>query len=179
VKAIMLAVAAALLFLGVMTVVLRLLPVRERALQLTQIWLASVPLLALAYLLSPPDLGFLPLALQDDPPWFGLVFCMGMWVAGYFGGLLQLYNLTERGLSLRLLIDVANARAHGLPVDEAMIGYSDGRGIEWMFGKRMSWLEAAGLIQQADGWVTITPGARKTARRLRRLRTFLRLGDWT
>lgn len=173
------AVTAALIFLAVMTLVLRLLPVRERALQLTQIWLASVPLLALAYLLTPPDLGFLPPALQDDPPWFGLVFCLGMWVAGFFGGLLQLYNLTERGLSLRLLIDVDDAGARGLPVEEAMIGYSDGRGIEWMFGKRMSWLEAAGLIEQADGWVTITPSARKTARRLRRIRAFLRLGDWT
>ncbi|MGE3273097.1 MAG: hypothetical protein AB7P40_30480 [Chloroflexota bacterium] len=178
-KAIILAGMAGVGYLGVMTLTLRLLPVKERALRLLQIWLVSVPLLGLAYWLTPPDLGFLPAELQDDPPWFGLVFCLGLWVAGFFGGLLQLYNLTERGLSLRLLIDVTEAGEAGLPVEEAMTGYSDGRGIAWMFGKRLDWLVAAGLVRVDGGRVTIAPSARRTARRITWLRGVLRLGEWT
>lgn len=182
-KAILLSVLTGVLFLGVMTLALRRLPERRRSVRLTVIWLASVPVLALAYLLTPPDLGFLPAPLQDDPPWFGLVFCLGMWTAGCFGGLLQLYNLAERGLSLRLLIEIDRASkaagARGPSVDAVMDAYSDGRGIGWMFGKRLSDLESAGLIRQADGWVAVTPAARSTARRLSRMRVFLRLGGWT
>ena len=99
-----------------------------------------MPLLAVVYLLTPADLWLLPDALLDDPPWFGLVFCLGLWFAGFFGGILQLYNLTERGMSLRMLIDVAQSGDRGMTADEIMRDYSAGQGIAWMYQKRLDGL---------------------------------------
>ncbi|MCC7369748.1 MAG: hypothetical protein IT306_15075 [Chloroflexi bacterium] len=178
-KALLLALTTGLLFLGLMTVVLRCVAVRRRAALLTALWAASMLPLALAYVLTPPSLGFLPPSLHDDPPWFGLPFCLGVWGVGYFGVALQLYNLAERGHSLRLLIDIAKAGACGLSIPEMAEGYAEGRGLGWMLDKRLAGLAAAGAIDADDGDVCIRPGARRTARRIRRLRALLRLSQWT
>jgi hypothetical protein len=68
--------------------------------------LVSVLLLLAVYLLTSASLWLLPVPVQDDPAWFGPIICLGLWLAGFFGGILQLYNLTERGMALRMLIDV-------------------------------------------------------------------------
>lgn len=178
-KALLLALMTGLLFLGLMTVVLRWVSVRRRAALLTVLWAASLAPLTLAYLLTPPSLGLLPPSLYDDPPWFGLPFCLGIWSASYFGVVLQLYNLAERGHSLRLLIDIAEAGERGLSIPEMAERYAEGRGLGWMIEKRLAGLVSAGLIDLDDGAVCIRPGARRTARRIRRLRALLRLNQWT
>lgn len=178
-KALLLALLTGLLFLGVMTVVLRCVSVRGRAALLTGLWAASAVPLALVYLLTPPSLGFLPPSLHDDPPWFGLPFCLGIWSVGYFGVVLQLYNLAERGHSLRLLIDIADSGARGLSIAEMVERYAEGRGLDWMLEKRLAGLVAAGLIDVDDGTVRIRPSARRAARGIRRLRALLRLDQWT
>jgi hypothetical protein len=169
----------ALAFTAVMTVAFRAFPIRQRAVFLVRLWLASVPVLLAVYLLTPPSLGVLPEALQDDPAWFGPIFCLGLWFAGFFGGILQLYQLTERGMSLRMLIDVAEAGPAGLDVPEIMTGYSQGQGIAWMYQKRLDGLTEQRVVRLEDGVIVNGPRGRRLAGLFGRLRRLLRLGEWT
>jgi hypothetical protein len=178
-KAIMLVSAMMLVFLVLMTLLLRLTSVRRRALLLTRLWLLSLPLLGLLYALTPPDVWVLPLTLLDDPPWFGPWFSVGIWCAGFFGGLLQLYNLAERGMSLRMLIDIARADPTGLTAGEIISGYSDGQSVAWMYKKRLDGLQQAHLVEVEDHVVVLLPRGRRTATAFGTLRRFLRLGLWT
>ena len=84
------------------TLVLRTARVERPAVFLLKAWAA--------YVLTPPAILDTPGRAPRRPgPGSGLVFCLGLWFAGFFGGNLQLYNLTERGMSLRMLIDVAQS----------------------------------------------------------------------
>jgi hypothetical protein len=179
VKAIVLAGLMALLFVAAMTVAFRAFPIRQRVVFLGRLWLASVPVLLAAYALTPPSLGVLPETLQDDPAWFGPIFCLGLWFAGFFGGILQLYQLTERGMSLRMLIDVAEAGPAGLDVSEIMAGYSRGQGIAWMYQKRLDGLIEQRVVRLDDGTIVNGPRGRRLATTFGRLRRLLRLGTWT
>jgi hypothetical protein len=179
VKAIVLAALMALAFLVVMTVAFRTLTVRQKAAFLTKLWLVSVPILVAVYLLTPPSLGLLPEAVQDDPGWFGPIFCVGLWFAGFFGGLLQLYNLTERGMSLRMLIDVAEAGERGMTVDDIMTDYSQGQGITWMYQKRLDGLLEQQMVRLEDGMLINDPRGRRLATMFSRLRRVFGLGAWT
>lgn len=178
-KAILLAGLMALAFLLVMTVAFRALDVRQKAAFLTRLWLASVPILLVVYFLTPPSLWLLPAAVQDDPAWFGPIFCIGLWFAGFFGGLLQLYNLTERGMSLRMLIDVAEAGTRGMNVDDIMTGYSRGQGITWMYQKRLDGLLDRQIVRLEDGMLINGPRGRRLAMMFSRLRRTFGLGTWT
>jgi hypothetical protein len=178
-KAILLAGALCPLFLIAVTLILRAARIQRPAVFLLKAWAACVPLLAAAYLLTPADLWFLPAALLDDPPWFGLVFCLGLWFAGFFGGILQLYNLTERGMSLRILIDVARSGERGMTAQEIMHGYSAGQGIAWMYQKRLDGLLEGRLIRIEHGAIVNERRGRRVARVFQRLRRLLRLGEWT
>lgn len=178
-KAIVLAGLTALVFTAVMTVAFRMLPIRQRAVFLGRLWLASVPVLLVVYVLTPPSLWILPEVMQDDPAWFGPIFCVGLWFAGFFGGVLQLYQLTERGMSLRMLIDVAEAGEAGLDVDGMMTGYSRGQGIAWMYQKRLDGLLEQRVVTLEDGQIVNGPRGRRLALMFGRLRRLLRLGAWT
>lgn len=186
-KAILLAAAMTVLFLGVMTAMLRRPSRSGRTRRLTRLWLGSVPLLALTYWLTPADLGLLPASLLDDPPWFGPLFCLGIWSVGYFGGLLQLYNLADRGLSLRLLIHTATAPERGddsdgrpgICLDRLLAGESDDSPGGWILDRRLHELQAAGLVEVAGKTVSIRPAARRAARWLGRLRSWMGLRSWT
>ncbi len=178
-KAILLAGALGAVFLVGMTLTLRAVQVKRPAVFLVKAWAACVPLLAVTYLLTPSDLWILPDALLDDPPWFGLVFCVGLWFAGFFGGILQLYNLTERGMSLRMLVDIAQHTGQGMTAQEVMRNYSEGQGIAWMYQKRLDGLLEGGLVKIENGAIVNERGGRRIATVFRRLRRLLRLGGWT
>ena len=178
-KAILLAGLLALLYLVGATLALRVARIERPALFLIRMWAVCVPLLLAVYLLTPPDLWLLPTALQDDPPWFGPVFCLGLWVAGFFGGILQFYNLTERGMSLRMLIDIAQHGPPGLTPSEIMTAYSAGQGIAWMYQKRLDGLCEGRLITIQEGVITNQARGRRVAAVFRRLRRLLRLDGWT
>ena len=178
-KAILLAGLLALLFLVVMTVAFRARPIRGHATFLLRLWLLSVPILLAVYFLTPSSLWFLPEAVQDDPAWFGPIFCLGLWFAGFFGGILQLYNLTERGMSLRMLIDVTQHGPPGLTPAEIMDNYSAGQGIAWMYQKRLDGLLEGRLIRIEHGVIANERRGRRVATVFRRLRLLLRLGGWT
>jgi hypothetical protein len=178
-KAILLAGLMALAFTAAMTLAFRAFPIRRRVVFLAWLWLGSVPVLLAAYLLTPPSLGLLPDALRDDPAWFGPIFCLGLWFAGFFGGILQLYQLTERGMSLRMLIDLAEAGRTGLDVRDIMTGYSAGQGIAWMYHKRLDGLIEQRVARIEDGAIVNEPRGRRLAATYGRLRRLLRLGEWT
>jgi len=178
-KAVLLAGLLGLLFLFGVTLALRTARIGRPVVFLVRSWAACVPILALVYLLTPADLWILPDALLDDPPWFGLVFCLGLWFAGFFGGILQLYNLTERGMSLRMLIDIAQAAPGGLRAEDVMTGYSQGQGITWMYQKRLDGLLEGRLVKIEQGTIANEARGRRVASTFRRLRRLLRLGGWT
>ena len=96
-KALILVAAACIAYFVVFTWMFRILQVQKRVALLLGLWVASVPLFIVAYLITPATLGILPFELVDAPTWAGLVFGMLVYVAAFFGGLLQLYQLTERG----------------------------------------------------------------------------------
>jgi hypothetical protein len=178
-KAILLAGVMALAFLLVMTASFRRWQMRQRAVFLIRLWLASVPILLAAYVLTPPSVWLLPGEVQDDPAWFGPIFCLGLWFAGFFGGIIHLYNLAERGMSLRMLIDVSEAGASGLDQIGMMSAYSRGQGIGWMYNKRLADLQEQRLVQIEAGTLIINPRGRSVARTFGRLRRLFGLGAWT
>ena len=178
-KAIVLAGLLAAFFLLGTTLAFRLARIERPALFLVRAWVVCVPLLLAVYLLTPADLWLLPADLLDDPPWFGPIFCLGLWFAGFFGGILQLYNLTERGMSLRMLIDIAERGSRGMTAREIMREYSAGQGIVWMYQKRLDGLLEGRLVTIEDGTISNLDRGRRVATMFRRLRRLLRLGGWT
>src|SRR5712692_10766425 len=70
-----------------------------RATVMAKVFLWFVPVLVLAWGFTPDDLGFLPRTMLAEPRWFDLAACLFFYTAAFGGGLLQLYNLADRGLS--------------------------------------------------------------------------------
>ncbi|HNR34416.1 MAG TPA: hypothetical protein PKO36_04505 [Candidatus Hydrogenedentes bacterium] len=61
----------------------------------------------------------------------------------------QVFSLTIRGFSLRILVDIHERGP--LTVEQIMAGYSEGRGLDWMFEKRLAGLESVGMIRRGEG----------------------------
>jgi hypothetical protein len=168
------AILTAACFLAV-PVALQLLNKRASAALLTAVFLASVPLYLLLFLATPADFGFLPLWLCDDPQLVVLGFGLFVYAAGYFGGVLQLYNLADRGFSLRILIDIAESPRGELTAVQLCDAYSQGKGLAWMYRKRIDGLTEHRLIRLSGGAAQLSPKGLRTAALFGRLRTWLRL----
>jgi predicted transcriptional regulator len=140
------------------------------------LYLGGLLLLALVWSVVPLDCGFLPTATVIEPPWFGLLLCVFFFSAAFFGGILQLYNLTDRGFSLRILIDCLETPGGALGVDRLLKGYSGGRGMQWMYDKRIAGMLESGLVVAADDKIVLTAAGRRLAERFARLRQFLKMG---
>ena len=70
---------------------------------------------------------------------------------------MQLYNLVDRGLSLRMLIDIKDSSSpRGLSAKEMVTSYSAGQGICWMYQKRISGMACSGLIIEKDKKLILT-----------------------
>jgi hypothetical protein len=174
-KAILLALAAGALLLVVATWRLRHAPDGKGAAKLSTVFLLVLPALAVTHLITPRDLGILPAALQIPIPEIDFAFCLFLYTAGFFGGVLQLYNLAERGFSLRILIDILHAPTGTMTLDEVMDGYGAGRGIAWMYGKRIDGMRAAGLVVADEDRMVLTERGRRAARLFWRLQDFARV----
>lgn len=175
-KAILLAFAAGVLLFALATWRLRQASDGRGAAKLMTVFLAILPILVVAHLMTPPDLGILPPALQIPVPVVDFGFCLFLYIAGFFGGVLQLYNLAERGFSLRILIDVLHAPSGAMTLDEVMKGYGAGRGIAWMYAKRVEGMRAAGLVVADGDRAVLTERGRRVARLFSRLQDFARAG---
>jgi hypothetical protein len=162
-KAILLALAAGILLLGLGTWRLRVEGARGAATLLT-VFLAVLPVLVLAHVLTPAGFWLFPVDLQIQPAAVSLAFALFLYAAGFFGGILQLYNLAERGFSLRILIDILHAPKGAMTLDEVMTGYSDGRSIAWMYGKRIDGMRTTGLVIGNKERLVLTERGRRIAR---------------
>jgi hypothetical protein len=173
-KAILLALLGGLLVLGISTMVFRVAGAARSAKTMLLVFLAIVPVLTGLVLLTPPDLGFLPDTLVNPLTAVDLGFALFLYTAGFFGGLLQLYNLADRGFSLRILIDALELQLGRTSLDQVMTGYSAGKGIAWMYGKRIDGMTATGLIRLEAGNMELTGKGWRVARGFGWLRDFTR-----
>ena len=104
---------------------------------------------------------------------FGLL----LYSSGYFGGLLQLYNLADRGLSLRVLIDIEESPSGRTTAAALYRSYSGGRGLGWMYDKRLADLVEGRFVEISDGLVRNRPRGTRVAGVFQWARRFLRMDD--
>src|SRR5690242_417782 len=105
-KGLLLATGMAAAYMGAITVLFLCCRVRHRAAAMTRVYLATLPVFVALHRLTPADLGFLPAQLTEPRAVIDLAFGILLWTAAFFGGILQLYNLADRGFSLRIIMDV-------------------------------------------------------------------------
>jgi hypothetical protein len=141
--------------------------------------LSVLPVLLAVHLLTPPDLGFLPAGLVMPITWVDIAFAVFLYSVGFFGGILQLYNLADRGFSLRILIDILEAPPQAMRLDDVMQGYGAGRGIAWMYAKRLEHMQSAGLAKVEAESVVLTPKGRRVAKVFTWLREFAHVAPTT
>ena len=174
-KAIIVATLAELLLLVGVSWCLRSGITDQRARLMLIAFLSVLPLLLAIHLLTPPDLGFLSAELVMPIAWVDIVFSVFLYSVGFFGGILQLYNLADRGFSLRILIDVLEAPLGAMSFDDVMQAYSAGRGIGWMYAKRLNDMQSGGLAGVEGDCLVLTPKGRRVARFFTWLQEFARI----
>ncbi|SRR6266511_3977780 len=173
-KAILIAALAELLLFACVSAFLRSGVTRRRARSMLIAFLSLLPVLLVAHLLTPPDLGFLPAELVMPIAWVDIAFAVFLYSVGFFGGILQLYNLADRGFSLRTLIDILEAPSKTMRLDDVMRGYSAGRGIAWMYTKRLDDMQSAGLVKVEGDYLVLTPKGQRVAQLFTWLQEFAR-----
>jgi hypothetical protein len=173
VKAIILAAGATLATLVMMTVLFRLKAIERRAYALLWVFLAGLALLVVLGLATPVDLGFLPATLLAKPAWFDLLSAIFFYGAGCFGGVLQLYNLADRGFSLRILIDLLESAGERGSATALFAGYGQGKGLGWMYEKRIDGMLSNDLVMREAQALVLTPSGRRIAVVYASLRRFL------
>jgi hypothetical protein len=147
----------------------------NRARLLFALFGCALALLIFVHVATPQDLGFLPPSVVVSSRWIDLGFSVFLFTAGFLGGLLQLYNLADRGLSLRMLIDILESPARALTAEDIARSYSAGSGINWMYQKRLDDMAAAGFIQKHGDSVSLSAKGRTSARLFTVLRDFARV----
>jgi hypothetical protein len=174
-KAVIVAAAMTLVLLLLVTVAFRLRPTEERAKQMTLIYLGCSAAAVLAWLLTPVDLGFIAPALLIEPRWLDLLLMLFFFSSAFFGGVLQLYNLGDRGFSLRILIDVGAAEPCGAGFEPLVETYGGGQGLAWMYKKRLDGLLAGRFVQRTADQIELTAKGWRTAKVFDAAHRFLRL----
>jgi hypothetical protein len=174
-KAVCLASAMTIVLLVLVTLCFRLFPSKHRARQMLFVYLFCLALLVGVWLVTPDDLGILSRLLLAEPSWLDLAVMIFFFSAAFFGGALQLYNLCDRGFSLRILIDMLETPTDAVTAEYLMANYSRGRGLAWMYRKRIDDLIAGGFIDRADKSILLTPKGEMFADLFIYVRRFLRL----
>jgi hypothetical protein len=174
-KAIALASAMTVVMMLVQTVLLRFRQPKHRVRPMTVVFVCAWLALPALWWATPEDLGVLPPWLLTEPPLLDLLAMQFYFAAAFFGGALQLYNLADRGLSLRVLIDMVERPELLWSADRIVKDYSSGQGLRWMYDKRMRDLLAHDLLSVHDGVVSLTARGRKSAALFLALRRFFRL----
>lgn len=174
-KAILIATLAGLLLFACVSWGLRSGITQRRARLMLIAFLSVLPALLAVDLLTPPDLGFLPAELVMPIAWVDIAFAVFLYSVGFFGGILQLYNLADRGFSLRILIDILESPSQAMRLDDVIQGYSAGRGIAWMYAKRLEDLQNAGLAKVEGESLVLTPKGQRVAELFTWLQEFARV----
>jgi len=176
-KALLLVLAFGAITSVILTVAFRVLPSRLHATALVAVYAVSLCGLSVAFLLTPPDLGFLAGEFLTGSIFLEFAVTWLLYTAGYLGGLVQLYNLASRGLSLRMLIDMLEASPPPDSVKQVADGYCAGRGLAWMYEKRLEGLDHLGYITVHGGKVELTKNGAQKARVFDRLQDLLGIGS--
>ena len=155
-KAICLASAMTVVLLVLVTLCFRLYPSAHRARQMLVVYLFCLAVLVALWFATPDDLGFLDRSLLAEPAWLDFAAALFFFGAAFFGGALQLYNLCDRGFSLRILVDMLEAPTGAVAVDYLTANYSGGRGLGWMYRKRIDDIVAARFIDQVNKHIVLT-----------------------
>lgn len=172
-KAIILATAATLSTIVLMTVMFRLRSVDRRAFALLCIFFAVLVVMVAVSVATPGNLMFLPEGLLAGPWWFDLSMATFFYGAAFFGGVLQLYNLADRGFSLRILIDLLERSDRPSSVEALFNGYSQGKGMRWMYSKRITDILRNELVTAQGDMLVLVARGTKIARVYTWLRHFL------
>jgi hypothetical protein len=175
VKSLLLAGAASAISVLAITMTFRSLRVARRAVAIVTVFVTTLPAFALVHMLTPRDLGFLPGWLTEPSRIADLVFGLVLYTAVFLGGVLQIYNLADRGFSLRILIDLDEFGPMSIPA--VAKAYAAGQGITWMFRKRLDGLLRQGLVRSSGDLMQLSDTGDFTARVFDKLRRFLRLND--
>jgi hypothetical protein len=174
-KAILVAAVAELLLLTCVSWGLRSDITRQRARLMIVAFLCVLPVALAVHLLTPPDLGFLAAGFVMPIAWVDVTFAVFLYNVGFFGGLLQLYNLADRGFSLRILIDILETPSQTTRLDDVMQHYGAGRGIAWMYAKRLEDMQREGLARVVGERLVLTPKGERLARLFMWLQEFARV----
>ena len=164
-----------IVLLAVVTIALRFYQTGQRAKQMTLIYFGCVILLVLAWFSTSVDLGFLVPSLLIEPGWLDFSLMLFFFTAAFFGGALQLYNLADRGFSLRILIDVEQTNSHAVDADWLVANYGGGKGLTWMYGKRIEGLLETKLVDRKAETIELTSKGERAATVLLAVHRFLRL----
>lgn len=162
-KGILLAAVMTVILFGAITASFRVLA-REGGLR-RMMWLYLVfgGGLVLLWFGTAPSLGVLPASMLTEPQALDLAVAVFLFSAAFFGGILQLYNLADRGFSLRFLIDILESPGSAMTTDGLMTGYSAGKGIVWMYRKRLDGLLDSGLVEREGENIALTRKGERTA----------------
>ena len=174
-KGILLATATSIGIFAAMTFVFRAWTGCPRVLCSVFIYCAAALVLAILYVVFPVNLGFLPQTLIFGPSWLDFLVAEFSLAASFFGGWLQLYNLTSRGYSLRILIDMLHEENRSTTAKEMVTAYSEGRGLRWMYDIRYSGIVQAGMVTESGDKISLTRRGRRTARIFAMLRRLYRI----
>lgn len=174
-KAVVLATAFFLAYGLLITLIFRSIRPVARVAWMTGLFLASLPFLVAFHLATPADLGFLPDAAVEQYQALDLAFAVFLYSASFFGGWLQLYNLADRGLSLCILVDASRTRNGIVSAGTVVRDYCEGKGLQWMYAKRLDGLLRLGLLRPDGATVALTDKGLRYANVLRRLRALYRL----
>jgi hypothetical protein len=155
-KAICLASAMTVVLLALVTLCFRLYPSAHRARQMLFVYFFCLAVLVALWFAIPDDLGLFGQSLLTEPAWLDFAATLFFFSAGFFGGALQLYNLCDRGFSLRILVDMLEAPIGSVNVDYLTTNYSSGRGLVWMYRKRIDDIIAARFIDRTNKRIVLT-----------------------
>jgi hypothetical protein len=169
---IMAAIGNILIFL-IITICLRQFNIIKRAFMMIIVFMLVLPILITLYIISPNDFYYLPQWSVSPHQELELIFALFLYFAGFWGGILQLYNLADRGFSLRILIDIKEDPSQSMTLDEVITGYSKGLGIDWMYQKRLNDMQARGLIEIQNEIAKITKKGIFVADLYKKLRYFI------
>jgi hypothetical protein len=174
-KSLILSLSITVILIIIATVLFSIVRTRRRAILLLWVFIITLPFYVLIFLITPPDLWFLPASLVDLNYGFALGFGLFTYTALFGGGTLQLYNLADRGFSLRILIDILEAPTQQLTLTEILENYGGGKGIDWMYEKRVEGMLENQLIRIKGEDIQITDKGIKIAKYFSHMRKFLNL----
>ena len=170
-RGIFLAVTVSAAYAFLLCIVFRSFNLKYRAAMMLRIYLVSLLPFSLMLTVVPYDLGFLPKCLIEQNIWLDSLFALVIYSASVFGGWLQLYNLADRGLSLHILIDAMESQ-DGVSALSLSRNYGKGKGIQWMYEKRLADIERLGLVTRNESGIVLSKKGIRNSKFIIQIRRF-------